>query len=110
MDVDLLEVGGDRLTGQDVEEAIAGLSDIDRKRLFAVACTAGTTNLGVIDDMQGIGEVCHGQDVWMHVDGAYGGAGLLPRAFGRHSTALNWRTVSSSTHINGYSHPLTAAP
>ena len=76
MDVDLLEVGGDRLTGQDVEEAIAGLSEIDRKRLFAVACTAGTTNLGVIDDMQGIGEVCHGHDVWMHVDGAYGGAGL----------------------------------
>ena len=76
MDVDLLEVGGDRLTGQDVEQAIAGLSDIDRKRLFAVACTAGTTNLGVIDDMQGIGQVSHEHEVWMHVDGAYGGAGL----------------------------------
>ena len=76
MDVDLLEVGGDRLTGEQVAEAIAGLNLIDRERLFAVACTAGTTNLGIIDDLSGIGEISKEQDLWMHVDGAYGGAGL----------------------------------
>lgn len=76
MDVDLLEVGGDRLTGEQVAEAIAGLNSIDRERLFAVACTAGTTNLGIIDDLSGIGEISKEQDLWMHVDGAYGAAGL----------------------------------
>ena len=76
MDVDLLEVGGDRLTGGQVAEAIAGLNTIDRERLFAVACTAGTTNLGIIDDLSGIGAISKEQNVWMHVDGAYGGAGL----------------------------------
>lgn len=76
MDVDLLEVGGDRLTGEQVAEAIAGPNVIDRERLVAIACTAGTTNLGIIDDLSGIGHVSKEQDVWMHVDGAYGGAGL----------------------------------
>lgn len=76
MDVDLLEVGGDRLTGEQVAEAIAGLNSVDRERLFAVAGTAGTTNLGIIDDLSGIGTISKEQKVWMHVDGAYGGAGL----------------------------------
>lgn len=76
MDADLLEVGGHRLDGKDVAEAIAGLSESDRQRLFAVTCTAGTTNLGIIDDLSGIADVCQQESVWMHVDGAYGGAAL----------------------------------
>ena len=76
MDVDLLEVGGDRLTGEHVAEAVSSLNVIDRERLFAVACTAGNTNLGIIDDLSGIGQISKEQDLWMHVDGAYGGAGL----------------------------------
>ena len=76
MDADLIQSGGHRLTGADVAETIAGLSSDDRGRVFAVACTAGTTNLGIVDDMQGIGEVCKQASVWLHVDGAYGGAAL----------------------------------
>ena len=41
-----------------------------------MACTAGTTNLGIIDDMTGIADVCERENLWMHVDGAYGAAGL----------------------------------
>ncbi|MGD2008596.1 MAG: pyridoxal-dependent decarboxylase [Cellvibrionales bacterium] len=76
MDADLVETGGHRLTGDDVQKAINALSNEDRARLFAVACTAGTTNLGIIDDLAGIAEVCEAEQLWMHVDGAYGGAGL----------------------------------
>ena len=76
MDADLVQSGGHQLTGKDVESTIAGLDAEDRARLFAVACTAGTTNLGIIDDMHGIGRVCEAEDVWLHVDGAYGGAAL----------------------------------
>lgn len=76
MDADLVQSGGHQLTGNDVESTIAGLDAGDRARLFAVACTAGTTNLGIIDDMHGIGRVCEAEEVWLHVDGAYGGAAL----------------------------------
>ena len=76
MDADLVETGGHRLTGDDVQKAINALSSDDRGRLFAVACTAGTTNLGIIDDLAGIADVCEAKQLWMHVDGAYGGAGL----------------------------------
>ena len=76
MDADLIETGTHRLTGEDVAITIAELDPSDRGRLFAVACTAGTTNLGIIDDLAGIAEVCAAEGLWMHVDGAYGGAGL----------------------------------
>ena len=76
MDADIVQSGGHQLTGADVAATIAALSEEDRSRLFAVACTAGTTNLGIIDDMQGIGDICAAEDIWFHVDGAYGGAAL----------------------------------
>jgi glutamate/tyrosine decarboxylase-like PLP-dependent enzyme len=44
--------------------------------LFAAVATAGTTNLGVIDDLAGIADVCERRGFWFHVDAAYGGAGL----------------------------------
>jgi len=76
MDADLVETGAHRLTGEDVATTINTLTAEDRSRLFAVACTAGTTNLGIIDDMASIADVCEQESLWMHVDGAYGGAGL----------------------------------
>ena len=45
--------------------------------IFAIVATAGTTNLGVIDDIYGISEYAKSNKIWLHVDGAYGGAGLL---------------------------------
>ena len=45
--------------------------------IFAIVATAGTTNLGVIDDISGIAKYAKINKIWLHVDGAYGGAGLL---------------------------------
>jgi L-2,4-diaminobutyrate decarboxylase len=79
IDADVVSVPADpqgRMWGAALREAYTGLSPDDRDRVFAIVTTAGTTNAGVIDDLAGVAEVCAEFDVWMHVDGAYGGAGL----------------------------------
>lgn len=79
MDADVITVPADdrgRLAADHLDETIAALSALDRQRLFAIAVTAGTTNAGVVDDLMTTAEVCEAYAVWMHVDGAYGGAAL----------------------------------
>ena len=74
LDVTLVEVPGDdrgRLTGALLEPILRAHPDV-----FAVVATAGTTNAGLIDDLAGVADACAAHSVWMHVDGAYGGAGL----------------------------------
>jgi glutamate/tyrosine decarboxylase-like PLP-dependent enzyme len=77
MDVDLVTVPADergRLTGHALARRLA---DAEAEGLFAVVASAGSTNAGIVDDLAGVAEVCADRSVWMHVDGAYGGAGLL---------------------------------
>lgn len=80
MDVELVEIecdtddaaGGGRLGGAATGDALGRYGE----RVFAVVATAGSTNLGVIDDLGGVGRVCREAGVWFHVDAAYGGAAL----------------------------------
>ncbi|XP_014680984.1 PREDICTED: cysteine sulfinic acid decarboxylase-like [Priapulus caudatus] len=44
-----------------------------------VSATCGTTVLGSYDNLMSIADVCEKHQVWMHVDGCWGGAALLSR-------------------------------
>jgi glutamate/tyrosine decarboxylase-like PLP-dependent enzyme len=76
MDVDIVSIPHDergRLTGDLLRRTL----DEDHEGVFAVVASAGATNAGTVDDLTSVAEVCVERDLWFHVDGAYGGAGLL---------------------------------
>jgi len=79
MDALLVTTDDHRLTGPALRAAID--ADVaaggDPSSVAAVVATAGTTNAGIVDDLSGIAEVAADHGWWMHVDGAYGGAGLM---------------------------------
>jgi len=79
MDVDVIPAELDhelRLTGEAVAAAIEGRAD--GVEVFAVVATAGTTNVGVVDALGSVADACDATgSTWLHVDGAYGGAGLV---------------------------------
>ncbi len=79
MDAEVVTVPADddrRLTGSAVESVVAALDPAVRERVVAVVATSGTTNLGVIDDLDGLATVAETHGWWFHVDGAYGAAAL----------------------------------
>lgn len=77
MDVDVLiaepEVEG-RLKASAVRAAFENAPEYS---VFAVVATGGTTNFGIVDDLRGIGEFAAAVNIWFHIDGAYGLAGIL---------------------------------
>ncbi|NBO06463.1 MAG: aminotransferase class V-fold PLP-dependent enzyme, partial [Actinobacteria bacterium] len=104
MDADLVAVPTDyanRLMASDVRASYDAMSAEDRVRVCAVVATAGTTNLGVIDDLAGIGAFAREKNVWFHVDGAYGAAALCARSSTRREDDWPHTSVSS---------PATLAP
>ena len=79
-DMILIDCGGEKLTGKDLQATINKLDKNDRKRLFAVVATGGTTNAGIIDELDGIADVCEKENVWFHIDAAYGGGALAAKS------------------------------
>ena len=80
MDVGILQIESDqnfKLQGDVVAKVIDEYQlKHQTHRIFAIVATAGTTNLGVIDDLSGIGNAARARGIWYHVDGAYGLAAL----------------------------------
>jgi aromatic-L-amino-acid/L-tryptophan decarboxylase len=54
-------------------------ADPDPTSVVAIVATAGTTNAGIVDDLEGLGQVARDRGIWFHVDAAYGGAAMLGR-------------------------------
>ena len=64
-----------RLTGRALRDALA--THPRGGDVIAVVATGGTTNAGIIDDLDGVADVAEERRLWFHVDGAYGCAALF---------------------------------
>ncbi|MHC4599646.1 MAG: pyridoxal phosphate-dependent decarboxylase family protein [Planctomycetota bacterium] len=65
-----------RLDLGSLEEAVAS----DRAQGYAPFCVvanAGTTNTGAVDPLAALASYCRKEDLWFHVDGAYGAPAVL---------------------------------
>ena len=46
---------------------------------FCMIASAGTTNTGTVDPLEEMAEICTSENLWFHIDGAYGGAAILSK-------------------------------
>lgn len=81
IDVDVIPVQTeDKFEAPQLREKLDSLTPDERNRVFAVIATGGTTNAGIIDDLAGIAEICELENLWFHVDAAYGGGALAAKS------------------------------
>ncbi len=75
----LRQIAVDRFHRIDVS-ALRLQIDADRKaglRPFLVVGSAGTVDIGAIDDLSALSVLCRKEQLWFHVDGAYGALGMF---------------------------------
>uniref|UniRef100_A0A3Q0QY63 Glutamate decarboxylase 2 n=1 Tax=Amphilophus citrinellus TaxID=61819 RepID=A0A3Q0QY63_AMPCI len=72
---------------------------------FFVSATAGTTVYGAFDPLIAISDICKKYNVWMHVDGAWGGSLLMSR---RHRWKLDG--VERANSVTWNPHKMMSVP
>ena len=75
-----------------------------------VAAAGGSTSTGAVDPLPELATVCRDQQVWLHVDAAYGGFATLTQRGVPASPASSWPIRSRSIRTSGCSSRSNAAP
>ena len=79
------------------------------KTPLAVVATAGTTGTGAVDSLAEIAELCAAENIWLHIDGCYGGAiALVPELRGLLAGAGRAQSIAVDPH-KWFFIPVTAA-
>ena len=68
---------------------------------FLIVGTAGTVDIGAIDDLDGLAGLASQEGLWFHVDGALGALAVLAPDLAPRLRASNARTRSRSTSTSG---------
>ncbi|MBU9842896.1 MULTISPECIES: pyridoxal phosphate-dependent decarboxylase family protein [Rahnella] len=69
-----------RMDLNDLREKVAQ-AQASGDQILAIVATAGTTDAGAIDPLRAIAELAAEQQIWVHVDAAWGGALLLSEKY-----------------------------
>ncbi|KAG9329826.1 hypothetical protein JZ751_028935 [Albula glossodonta] len=85
-----------RVMPADLEAKVIAAKQKGHVPLF-VNATAGTTVYGAFDPINDIADICEKYNMWLHVDGAWGGGLLMSR---KHRHKLSGGTVGFEQHIN----------
>ena len=82
--------------------ALRAMITQDRAAGYAPVCvvgTAGTVNTGAIDPLAGIRDVARAEDLWFHVDGAYGAVlRALPELSNRYAGMADADSIAVNPH------------
>ena len=89
--VELLGLGSEALrlvpVNDDLQidlQALKTMIKLDREggyRPFCVVGVTGTTNTGAVDDLSALADICQEEDLWLHIDGAFGAwAAITPES------------------------------
>lgn len=46
---------------------------------FCLVASSGTTNTGTVDPLDDLASICKSENIWLHVDGAFGAAAILSK-------------------------------
>jgi aromatic-L-amino-acid decarboxylase len=52
---------------------------LNGKKPFCIIASAGTTNTGTVDPLDTLADICEKENLWFHIDAAYGGAAILSK-------------------------------
>ncbi|MCL7763890.1 aminotransferase class V-fold PLP-dependent enzyme [Polaribacter sp. Z014] len=52
---------------------------LEGKKPFCIIASAGTTNTGTVDPLDDLADICEKENLWFHIDGAYGAAAILSK-------------------------------
>ena len=69
--------------------------------VMAVVATAGTTDSGAIDPLIDIAKICRADEIWLHVDAAWGGALLLST---HHRSLIDGIALADSITLDFHKH------
>ena len=97
--VEQLGIGASNLRGIDTDDGFRMRPEALREsitndlaaglRPACVVAACGSTNVGAIDPLGDIADLCEEFDLWLHVDGAYGGIVGLDPAYTEMTSAMN---------------------
>jgi glutamate/tyrosine decarboxylase-like PLP-dependent enzyme len=70
---------------------------------FCVVGNAGTVNAGATDDLRALAEICRSENLWFHVDGAFGALTVLTRKYKNVADGMQFAdSIAFDLHKWGY--------